>query len=69
MKHLTKLKLAAIHQICDAEDKSIEYMYQLMKDMCKVDVDTINNYFEKEDTIKLFKELNELTELMIKLGQ
>lgn len=69
MKHITKLKLAAIHQLCDAEDKSTEYMYQLMQDMCKVDIDTVNNYFQKENTSMLFKDLNDLTELMIKLGK
>lgn len=62
MQYITKLKLASIHKWCDAEDKSTEYMYQLMQDMCKVDSDTVNNYFmlsDKEKT-KLFKELMDL---------
>lgn len=69
MKYITKLKLAAIHQICDAEDKSTEYMYQIMQDTCHVDIDAVNNYFTNEDTDRLIKELNDLTVLMIKLGK
>ena len=69
MKYITKLKLAAILQICDAEDKSTEYMYQIMQDMCHVDIDAVNNYFTNEDTDRLIKELNDLTVLMIKLGK
>jgi hypothetical protein len=68
MKHITKLKLAAIHQLCDAEDKSTEYMYQLMQDTCKVDIDTVNNYMINENHSKLFKEVNELSEILINLG-
>lgn len=69
MQHITKLKLAAVHQLCDAEEKSTEYMYELMQCTCKVDIDAVNNYMIKEDHNKLFRELNELTELMILLGQ
>ena len=67
MKYITKLKLAAIHQLCDVEDKSTEFMYQLMQDMCKVDTDTVNNYFKNENSSVLFKELNDIIELVIKL--
>lgn len=69
MKYITQLKLAAVHQLCDAEDKSTEYMLQLMQDSCGVDLDCCVNYLklETETHIKLFRELNELTELMIKL--
>ena len=69
MKYITQLKLAAVHQLCDAEDKSTEYMLQLMQDSCGVDLDYCVNYLklETETHIKLFRELNELTELMIKL--
>jgi hypothetical protein len=44
-------------------------MYQIMQDMCDVDIDTVNNYFTNEDTDKLIRELNDLTVLMIKLGK
>lgn len=69
MQHLTKLKLAAIHQICDVEDKSSEYMLQLMQDVCKVDLDTCTRYLllPKEEKTKLFAELNSLTEVMMHL--
>jgi uncharacterized protein YerC len=67
MQHITKLKLAAVHQLCDAEDKSTEYMYQLMQDVCKVDIDTINSYMTRENHTKLFKELNELIEIILKV--
>lgn len=68
MKHITKLKLAAIHQLCDAEDKSTEYMLQLMQDSCKVDLECCLKYFGITNKEELFKEVNEFTELMIKLN-
>jgi len=68
MKHITKLKLAAVHQLCDAEDKSTEYMYQLMQDTAKVDLDTVNNYMMNENHSQLFQEVNELTEIFIDLS-
>lgn len=68
MQYITKLKLAAVHQFCEVEDKSTEYMYQLMQDVVKVDIDTVNNYMINENHSKLFKELNDLTEIMILLG-
>jgi hypothetical protein len=68
MQYITKLKIAAVHQLCDGEDISTEQMYQLMQDMCKVDIDNVNNYMLNENHSKLFKELNDLTELMIQLG-
>lgn len=69
MQYITKLKLAAIHQLCDAEDKSTEYMYQLMQDKCKVDLDCINSYFmlSKEEHEKLFSEINDFLKLISKL--
>jgi hypothetical protein len=39
-----------------------------MQDTIKVDIDTVNNYMVNENHSKLFKELNELTNLMIQLG-
>ena len=69
MQYITKLKLAAVHQLCDAEDKSTEYMLQLMQDTCKVDLDTCISYFNLTDEhSKLFKDLNGLTDVMIALG-
>jgi ABC-type transporter MlaC component len=68
MKYITKLKLAAIHQLCDAEDISTERMYQLMQDTVKVDIDVINNYLTNENHSKLFKELNQLLDIVIQFG-
>jgi hypothetical protein len=68
MKYITKLKLSAVHQLCDAEDVSTEKMYAYMENMCKVDADTINSYMVNENHAKLFDELNELTAVMIQLG-
>ena len=67
MKYITKLKLAAAHQLCDVEDKSTEYMLQLMQDTCKVDLDTCVKYMELDpiEHSKLFKELNQLTKVII----
>lgn len=64
MKYITKLKLAAVHQYCDMEDKSTEFMYQFMQDSVKVDLDTVNAYLflgDKEH-VKLRKELNNFLE-------
>lgn len=69
MTHITKLKLAAIHQLCDAENKSTEYMFALMQNTCKVDLDTITDYMMNENHEKLFKEVNQFAELMINLGK
>ena len=44
MQLSTKLKLAAVHNWCDAEDKSTEFMIQYMQDVCKVSHDTVINY-------------------------
>lgn len=49
MKYITKLKLAAIHQWCDVEDKSTEYMLQIMQDVCKVDLDICIEYMNLSD--------------------
>ena len=70
MKHITKLKLAAVHQLCDVEDKSTEYMLQLMQDSCKVNLDTCLAYLELTDEHrKLFLELNDLLSVMVNLGK
>lgn len=62
MKHITKLKLAAIHQLMDAEDRSTEYMIQYMQDTCKVSFDTVMNYLQlpQEEKQANFKLINEL---------
>ena len=70
MKNITKLKLAAVHQFCGAEDKSTVYMLQLMQDSCKVSLDTCLAYLNLENEHqKLFKELNELTSLIVELSE
>jgi len=69
MKYITKLKLAAMHQWCDSEDKSTEYTIQFMQDMCKVDHDTVMKYFllgDKEHH-QLFKEVMSFCGLFDKL--
>lgn len=71
MKYITKLKLAAIHLYCDVNNKSTEYMIQFMQDSCKVDLDCVMNYFRLKNTehLQLFKELNELNEIVITLTE
>lgn len=65
MKYITKLKLAAVHQLCDAEDKSTEYMLQFMQDTCKVDLDCVLVYMQLPDKEheRLFKEVNAFVEM------
>ena len=67
MKYITKLKLASVHQLCDAEDRSTEYMLQVMQDTCKVELDTCVAYMDLGDAehSKLFSELNSLVEVVV----
>lgn len=60
MKHKTKLKLAAIQQVCDAQDKSTEYMIQVMMDMTGIEIGGITSYLELPTDEKqlLFEEVN-----------
>jgi hypothetical protein len=71
MQYITKLKLATVHQICDGEDKSTEYMLQAMQDIVKVDLDTCIKYLEldSEEHSKLFKELNSLIEVFVAIDE
>jgi len=66
MQHITKLKLAATHQLCDALEKSSKFTIQFMQDMCEVDLDTVLKYLEEENHEELFKEINSLGILMEK---
>lgn len=65
MKYITKLKLAKVHQLCDAEDKSTEYMLQFMQDTCEVDLDCVLAYMQlsDEEHKRLFNEVNNFTKL------
>ena len=67
MQYLTKLKLAAVHQWCDVEDKSTEFMLQFMQDSCKVDLDCVMSYMSLPDTEKqkLIREVNEFLNFFI----
>lgn len=71
MKHITKLKLAAVHQLCDVEDKSTEYMIQYMQDVCKVDHDCVMNYLQLSNSEheKLFNQVNDFNSLIINLRE
>ena len=44
MKLITKLKLAAVHNLCEAQDRSTEFTIQYMQDVCKVSHETVMNY-------------------------
>lgn len=64
MQYTTKLKIAIVHRACKIEEKSLEYTFQLMQDLCNVDIDACVNYYEKENHSKLFREIEELAGLM-----
>ena len=53
MKLKTKLELALVHLHCDTEDKSTEYMLQLMQDECNVSLDTCLNYLKLSEEEKI----------------
>jgi hypothetical protein len=71
MEYITKLKLAAVHQLCDAEDKSTEYMLQLMQDTCDVDLDCCLLYMDlpNNEQLILFKEVLVMNEVFIRLNE
>ena len=69
MKYITKLKLAYVHQWCNAEDKSTEYMLQYMQDTCNVNLDCVMNYLQlsKEEHVKLKDEVADFTSTMVQI--
>lgn len=71
MKHITKLKLASVHQICEIEEKSTEYMLQCMQDFCNVDLDCCVAYMQLGGDVhqKLFDEINELANVITLLDR
>lgn len=71
MKYITKLKLAAVHQLCDVEDRSTEYTLQVMQDIVKVNLDTVLNYMQLSEKVHadLFREVNEFNEVLINSEQ
>lgn len=69
MQHKTKLQLATIHQLCDAQDKSTEYMIVLMQDITGLSLDTIMSYLELKDKTTLFKEVMIVAETISKLDK
>ena len=71
MKYITKLKLAAVHQLCDAEDKSTEYMLNIMQDTCDVDLNCCISYMNlsENEHSELFKEVLMITEVFIRLDK
>lgn len=70
MKYITKLKLAAIHNLCDYEDKSTEYMIQFMQDTVGVDHDCVMNYLSlsNKEILKLREEVDDIA-LFLGVGQ
>jgi hypothetical protein len=71
MRYITKLKLAAVHQLCDVEDKSTEYMLQFMQDTCDVDLDCCISYMNlsENEHSELFNEVLMINEVFIKLNE
>lgn len=71
MQYITKLKLAAIHQWCDVEDKSTEFMIQFMQDTVKVSHDTVMNYLmlDEKEKDKLFQDLESLLDCVIQISE
>jgi hypothetical protein len=68
MQYVTKLKLAAVHQLCMVQGKSTEYMLQLMQDTCAVNLSTCVSYMRFHSEHKaLFNQVNQLTAVMSKL--
>lgn len=49
MKVEIKIKLATIHILMDADDKSTEYMIQFMQDCLNLDHDAVMSYLISKD--------------------
>ena len=69
MKHITKLKLASVHILCNEEDRSTEYTMQLMQDICKVGLDCVLSYMELDNKEVLFKEVNDFVNIILKIQE
>lgn len=67
MKYITKLKLAAVHQLCDVEDRSTEYMIQIMQDIVKVNHDAVIAYLSlsENEIDELRRGINEVIHVAI----
>jgi len=67
MKQKTKLKLAVIHQHCNVNDKSTEYMLQLMQDTCNVNLDTCIKYMSLSgvEHKQLFTQINTVCDTIV----
>lgn len=67
MKYITKLKLAAVHQLCDVEERSTEYTLQVMQDIVKVNLDAVVAYLSlpEEELSELRKGVNEIIKIAI----
>lgn len=69
MTSFTKLKLAAVYQLCIEQDKSTEFTIQYLQDTCKVDLDCVLTFLNIpiKEKMKLYKEVNDFTDLMVKV--
>lgn len=69
MQYITKLKLAAVHQICDVEEKSTEFMLQFMQDSCKVSHDIVIAYMalDEKQHSQLFRDVNSFSQVMVQI--
>lgn len=65
MQHIIKLKLAAVHHLCNEDDKSTEFMIEFMQKICEVDLDCVMSYLQldSEEHQKLFKEVDSFTKV------
>lgn len=70
MKHITKLKLAAVYFFCEEEEKSTEYMIQFMQDTCKVDHDCVIKFLtvHEKEIPNLINETREFANVLGFLG-
>ena len=70
MKHKTLLKIATVVQICEEKDKSTEYTYQLIQDICNVPLDVVNAFYNLgvEKHKELFIQVNAVVDTAIELN-
>ena len=68
MKLITKLKLMSVKLHCEAEEKSTEYMLQLMQDTCNVKLENCVDFLAN-DLVETEKNFDELLKVIVQLEE
>lgn len=67
MKFVTKLRLGLVEAYCVENEKSTEYMIEIMKDIVGVDLDCVLEYLQNNKNIK--KDVENIIDTIIKTSE